>query len=54
MQVNFLSGCPKILKAQRVLCDPFLLIEIDEVLSMSKQNARPDAIEDFTALDEDD
>lgn len=47
------AGCPKILKAQRVLCDPFLLIEIDEVRSMSKQNARPDAIEDFTALDED-
>lgn len=36
-----------------MLCDPFLLIEIDEVRSMNKQNARPDAIEDFTALDED-
>ncbi|KAM3396041.1 E3 SUMO-protein ligase MMS21 [Capsicum galapagoense] len=45
------AGCPKILKAQRVLCDPFLLIEIDELMSMSKQN-RPDAIEDFTALDD--
>ncbi|CAN4104213.1 unnamed protein product [Withania somnifera] len=48
------AGCPKILKAQRVLCDPFLLIEIDEVHSMSKQNARPDVIEDFTALDDED
>ncbi|XP_059283337.1 E3 SUMO-protein ligase MMS21 [Lycium ferocissimum] len=46
------AGCPKILKAQRVLCDPFLLIEIDEVRSMSKQNA--DAIEDFTTFDEED
>lgn len=54
MKVNFLSGCPKVLQAQRVLCDPFLLIEIDEVRSMSKQNAGPDAIEDFTTLDEED
>lgn len=37
-----------------MLCDPFLLIEIDEVRSMSKQNAGPDAIEDFTTLDEED
>ncbi|XP_009591849.1 E3 SUMO-protein ligase MMS21-like [Nicotiana tabacum] len=48
------AGCPKVLQAQRVLCDPFLLIEIDEVRSMSKQNAGPDAIEDFTTLDEED
>ncbi|KAJ8543032.1 hypothetical protein K7X08_005555 [Anisodus acutangulus] len=45
------AGCPKILQAQRVLRDPFLVVEIDEVRSMSKQNG-PDAIEDFTTLDE--
>ncbi|KAK4342086.1 hypothetical protein RND71_037902 [Anisodus tanguticus] len=45
------AGCPKILQAQRVLCDPFLVVKIDEVRSMSKQNG-PDGIEDFTTLDE--
>lgn len=47
------SGCPKRLRADRVVCDPMLLVEIDEMRSMSKQSGRADVIEDFTALDED-
>ncbi|KAH7544085.1 hypothetical protein JRO89_XS15G0102400 [Xanthoceras sorbifolium] len=49
-----IAGCPKILQAAKVVCDAFLLIEIEELKSMSKQTARTDVIEDFTALDEDD
>ncbi|KAK6134550.1 hypothetical protein DH2020_031720 [Rehmannia glutinosa] len=48
------AGCPKKLQADRVVCDPLLLIEIDELRSMSKQHARDDVIEDFTQLDEED
>ncbi|KAL8032075.1 hypothetical protein ABFS82_13G071000 [Erythranthe guttata] len=44
------TGCPKTLQAERVVCDPLLLIEIDELRSMSKQRARADVIEDFTQL----
>ncbi|XP_059443339.1 E3 SUMO-protein ligase MMS21 isoform X1 [Corylus avellana] len=46
------AGCPKMLQAQKVLCDPLLLIEIDEMRTMSKQTARTDVIEDCTELDE--
>lgn len=46
------SGCPKKLQADRVVCDTLLLIEIDELRSMSKQHARSGII-DFTELDED-
>ncbi|KAL3638454.1 hypothetical protein CASFOL_017825 [Castilleja foliolosa] len=48
------AGCPKKLQADRVVCDPLLPIEIDELRSMSKQQTRDDVIEDFTELDEDD
>ncbi|KAG8386359.1 hypothetical protein BUALT_Bualt03G0140700 [Buddleja alternifolia] len=48
------AGCPKRLRADRVGCDPLMLIEIDEMRSLNKQNARADAIEDFTGLDEED
>ncbi|KAA8526804.1 hypothetical protein F0562_008967 [Nyssa sinensis] len=48
------AGCPKILQAERVVCDPLLLIEIDEERSMNKQSARPDIIEDFTELEDED
>ncbi|KAK6134594.1 hypothetical protein DH2020_031653 [Rehmannia glutinosa] len=48
------AGCPKKLQADRVVCDPLLLIEIDELRSMGKQHARDDVIEDFTQLDEED
>ncbi|GAV63908.1 zf-Nse domain-containing protein [Cephalotus follicularis] len=44
------TGCPKM--AIRVVCDPLLHAEIDELRTMSKQTARPGVIEDFTGLDE--
>ncbi|XP_059662678.1 E3 SUMO-protein ligase MMS21 [Cornus florida] len=48
------AGCPKILQAENVVCDPLLLVEIEEMRSMSKQTAMPNVIEDFTEFDEDD
>ncbi|XP_054816285.1 E3 SUMO-protein ligase MMS21 [Prosopis cineraria] len=44
------TGCPKFLKADKVVCDPLLLVEIDEVRKMDKGT---DLVEDFTMLDED-
>ncbi|KAJ4726369.1 E3 SUMO-protein ligase MMS21 [Melia azedarach] len=46
------AGCPKKLQASKVVCDTLLLVEIDEMRRMSKQSARTDVIEDFTALDD--
>ncbi|XAR56512.1 hypothetical protein NMG60_11037035 [Bertholletia excelsa] len=46
------AGCPKILVAERVVCDPLLLIEIEEMRSLNKESTRTQLIEDFTALDE--
>ncbi|KAJ7948693.1 E3 SUMO-protein ligase MMS21 [Quillaja saponaria] len=46
------AGCPKILQAGKVVCDPLLLIEIDELRTMSKETATGGVIEDFTMLDE--
>ncbi|GFZ05511.1 RING/U-box superfamily protein [Actinidia rufa] len=40
------AGCPKIVVAERVVCDPLLLVEIDEM--RCKQSARTDVVEDFT------
>ncbi|KAL0362659.1 UNVERIFIED_CONTAM: E3 SUMO-protein ligase MMS21 [Sesamum calycinum] len=48
------TGCPKKVLADRVVCDPLLMIEIDEMRSMSKQRTGADVIEDFTQLDEED
>lgn len=42
------------LRPDRVVCDPLLLIEIDEMRSMNKESTRRDVIEDFTELDEED
>ncbi|KAK6946677.1 Zinc finger, MIZ-type [Dillenia turbinata] len=47
------AACPSLLVADRVICDPLLLIEIDELRSMSKNTIRPEIIEDFTDLDDD-
>ncbi|TXG66841.1 hypothetical protein EZV62_008116 [Acer yangbiense] len=47
-----IAGCPRILRATKVVCDAFLMIEIEELKSMSKQTARTEVIEDFTALDD--
>ncbi|XP_058221586.1 E3 SUMO-protein ligase MMS21 isoform X2 [Rhododendron vialii] len=46
------AGCPKILVAERVVCDPLLLVEIEEMSLLNKQSARPDVVEDFTATDD--
>ncbi|XP_044479226.1 E3 SUMO-protein ligase MMS21-like isoform X1 [Mangifera indica] len=46
------AGCPKILKAAKVVCDPLLQVEIEEMRSMNNRNARPNVIEDCTGLDE--
>lgn len=48
-----LAGCPRVLRADRVFCDPLLLCDIEELRSMSKQNVGTDVVEDFTELDED-
>ncbi|CAL5405901.1 unnamed protein product [Camellia sinensis] len=48
------SGCPRILQAARVACDPLLLVEIEEMRSSTKHSVRPDMVEDFTELDEED
>ncbi|KAM7492553.1 hypothetical protein LguiA_035474 [Lonicera macranthoides] len=47
-----MAGCPKILQVERVVCDQLLQIEIEELRSMSKQTSRPNVIEDFTELGE--
>lgn len=52
--MSHVLGCPKKLQAGRVVCDPLLLIEIDEMRSLNEQRARDDVIEDFTGLDEED
>ncbi|KAH6820719.1 RING/U-box superfamily protein [Perilla frutescens var. hirtella] len=47
------TGCPKKLQANRVVCDPMLMMEIDEMRSLNAQRARADVIEDFTQFEED-
>lgn len=42
------AACPKIVIAERVVCDPLLLVEIEESCAMNEQNSRPQIIEDFT------
>jgi hypothetical protein len=41
------------LQAGKVVRDPLLLIEIDELRTMSKQSATTSVIEDCTEFDED-
>lgn len=48
------AGCPKMLRANRVVCDPLLPVEIEEFRAVSKETVQADFIEDFTALDEED
>lgn len=47
-----LSGCPKVLQAQRIVCDAFLLMEIEDLRQMGKQTAGSGVVEDFTMLPE--
>lgn len=35
-----------------MVCDPLLLVEIEEMSLLNKQSARPDVVEDFTATDD--
>ncbi|XP_061358221.1 E3 SUMO-protein ligase MMS21 [Gastrolobium bilobum] len=44
-----ISGCPKILHADKLVHDPLLLVEIDEMRKMNKETD----VEDFTMLNED-
>ncbi|ESW21490.1 hypothetical protein PHAVU_005G075200 [Phaseolus vulgaris] len=44
-----ISGCPKILQADKLVQDPLLLIEIDEMRKMNKETE----VEDYTMLNED-
>ncbi|PON92772.1 E3 SUMO-protein ligase Nse2 (Mms21) [Trema orientale] len=46
------AACPKILHPRKVVCDPLLLIEIEEMRTMTKQTDTTEVIEDFTDLDE--
>ncbi|BAT92607.1 hypothetical protein VIGAN_07137200 [Vigna angularis var. angularis] len=44
-----ISGCPRILQADKLVQDPLLLIEIDEMRKMNKETE----VEDYTMLEED-
>ncbi|KAK1276078.1 E3 SUMO-protein ligase MMS21 [Acorus gramineus] len=46
------AGCPKVLQAERVSCDPLLQIEIDEMRSRS-ESGRTEMVEDCTGIDDD-
>lgn len=48
-----MAGCPRILRAERVVDDPLLLVEIDEMRSRSKKLGRPSLAKDFTELEDD-
>ncbi|KAL1815337.1 hypothetical protein ACET3Z_017911 [Daucus carota] len=47
-----ITGCPKILREDRVVCDPLLRIEIEEMKAMSKESGPTNIVEDFTDLNE--
>lgn len=46
----YLSGCPRNLQRDKVVHDPLLLVEIEEMRSMSKEYTRATEVEDFTDL----
>ncbi|VVA97692.1 unnamed protein product [Arabis nemorensis] len=49
-----IAGCVGKLQNNKVVCDPMLKFEIEEMRSMNKQTNRAEVIEDFTeAVDED-
>ncbi|KAK1321016.1 E3 SUMO-protein ligase MMS21 [Acorus calamus] len=45
------AGCPKVLQAERVSCDPLLQIEIDEMRSRG-ESGRTEMVEDCTGIDD--
>ncbi|KAJ1687461.1 hypothetical protein LUZ63_018851 [Rhynchospora breviuscula] len=47
------AGCPKILQAGKVTCDPLLRVDLEELRSAETAAVRNNVIEDFTALDDD-
>ncbi|XP_010919230.1 E3 SUMO-protein ligase MMS21 [Elaeis guineensis] len=47
------AGCPKILHMERVVCDPLLSIEIEEMRSTENVTVQPTVVEDFTEVDDD-
>ncbi|XP_004961221.1 E3 SUMO-protein ligase MMS21 isoform X2 [Setaria italica] len=50
-----IAGCPRVLQIGKVVCDPLLLIEIDELRSSGPAAPNATNIDDFTdLLDEDD
>ncbi|XP_039799865.1 E3 SUMO-protein ligase MMS21-like [Panicum virgatum] len=50
-----IAGCPRVLQIGKVVCDPLLRIEIDELRSSEPAVANATNVEDFTdVLDEDD
>lgn len=48
------SGCRGKLKSNKVVCDPMLKFEIEELRTMNKQSNRDEVIEDFTNADDED
>ncbi|KAI4333631.1 hypothetical protein L6164_018412 [Bauhinia variegata] len=46
-----MAGCPRMLQADKVKCDPMLLVDIDEVRKMNKETATTQRIEDITMPD---
>ncbi|XP_020590229.1 E3 SUMO-protein ligase MMS21 isoform X2 [Phalaenopsis equestris] len=46
------AGCPKSLREGRVICDPLLRIEIDEIRAASRSNAVTN-VEDYTEINDD-
>ncbi|XP_078428297.1 RING/U-box superfamily protein [Wolffia australiana] len=47
------AGCPRVLKAGRVTCDPLLVVEIDEMRSRRGNSGCSSFADDFTELDDD-
>ncbi|KAG6756633.1 hypothetical protein POTOM_040068 [Populus tomentosa] len=46
------TGCPRYLRQDKVVSDPLLLVEIEEMRSMSKENMTATLVEDFTMTDD--
>ncbi|KAJ6770622.1 hypothetical protein OIU79_021304 [Salix purpurea] len=47
-----ITGCPRFLRQDKVVSDPLLLVEIEEMRSMSKENMTATLVEDFTMTDD--
>ncbi|ONK70038.1 uncharacterized protein A4U43_C05F29610 [Asparagus officinalis] len=47
-----IGGCPRILQAARIVCDPELLVEIEEMRATYNTEVHATAVEDFTVIDD--